>query len=208
VISKILAPQEVTLKSNVGKIVFTSRMTYQRFLMFAEIVMFLQSTSAVAVKSINQGLVMKLNKKVFFVAVLLGLSGGLIGTTLDYLFFHTVKDFWDLLIFDVPRHSLYFRSVILSLFIVFGIIMGNVVFRLEEALQNVKTLRGMLPICSNCKKIRDDEGYWQQIEEYVRVHSEADFTHGICNECVEKLYPEYYQQFAERMKEKDSSTDG
>ena len=176
--------------------------------MFAEIVMFLKSTSAVADKSMKQGPVMKLNKKVFFVAVLLGLSGGLIGTTLDYMFFHKVKDFWDLLIFDVPRHSLYFRSVILSLFIVFGLIMGNVVFRLEEALQNVKTLRGMLPICSNCKKIRDDEGYWQQIEEYVRVHSEADFTHGICNECVEKLYPEYYQLFAERMKEKDSAAGG
>ena len=147
---------------------------------------------------------MKLNKKVFFIAVVLGLSGGLIGTTLDNLLFHRDQDFIDLLIWDVPRHSLYFRAVILTLFIVFGLIMGNTVARLEEALQNIKTLTGLLPICANCKKIRDDEGYWQQIEEYVRVHSEADFTHGICNECVEKLYPEYYEKFEERMKENHS----
>ena len=49
-------------------------------------------------------------------------------------------------------------------------------------------MSGMLPICSSCKSIRDDEGYWQQIEEYIRDHSEADFTHGICNECVKELY--------------------
>ena len=147
---------------------------------------------------------MKLNRKVFLTAVLLGVSGGLIGTTLDYIFFHRVKDFFDLLIFDVPRHSLYFRSVILFLFVVFGLIMGNTVARLEEALQNVKTLKGLLPICSSCKKIRNDEGYWQQIEEYVRVHSDADFTHGICYECVETLYPEYYQKFEVRMKESEA----
>ena len=49
----------------------------------------------------------------------------------------------------------------------------------------------MLPICSSCKKIRDDKGYWNQIEEYIRDHSEAEFTHYICQECAEKLYPEF-----------------
>ena len=53
----------------------------------------------------------------------------------------------------------------------------------------IKTLRGLLPICSSCKKIRDDQGYWEQIETYVRDHSEADFTHSICPECIKKLYP-------------------
>jgi len=55
----------------------------------------------------------------------------------------------------------------------------------------VKTLRGLLPICANCKKIRDDRGYWNQIESYVREHSEAEFSHGICPECAAKLYPEF-----------------
>jgi DNA repair exonuclease SbcCD ATPase subunit len=64
---------------------------------------------------------------------------------------------------------------------------------LTKALDNIKTLRGLLPICAACKRIRNDEGYWQQVEDYVREHSEANFTHGICPECAQKLYPEYYQ---------------
>ncbi len=57
--------------------------------------------------------------------------------------------------------------------------------------KNVKTLQGLLPICSACKKIRDDAGYWKQIEEYISTHSEVDFTHSICPECIKKLYPKY-----------------
>jgi hypothetical protein len=55
-------------------------------------------------------------------------------------------------------------------------------------------LRGLLPICSSCKKIRNDQGYWEQIEVYIRDHSEADFSHGICPECAQKLYPELYKK--------------
>lgn len=62
---------------------------------------------------------------------------------------------------------------------------------LEEALAKVKLLSGFLPICCNCKKIRNDTGYWEQIEVYIREHSEAVFSHGICPECMYKLYPEY-----------------
>ncbi len=61
---------------------------------------------------------------------------------------------------------------------------------LRNALTQIKTLRGLLPICAACKKIRDDRGYWTQIEQYIRAHSEAEFTHGICPDCVKKLYPE------------------
>ncbi|MDY6857377.1 MAG: response regulator [Thermodesulfobacteriota bacterium] len=62
---------------------------------------------------------------------------------------------------------------------------------LKLALDEVKRLRGILPICANCKKIRDDQGYWQQIETYIREHSEADFSHGICPDCLKKLYPKF-----------------
>ena len=65
---------------------------------------------------------------------------------------------------------------------------------LERALTNVKQLSGMLPICASCKKIRNDKGYWEQIEIYVRDHSEAQFSHGICPECAKTLYPEYYDK--------------
>ena len=61
---------------------------------------------------------------------------------------------------------------------------------LQKTLSEVKTLRGFLPICSNCKKIRDDKGYWNQIELYIRDRSEAEFSHGICPECAKKLYPD------------------
>jgi PAS domain S-box-containing protein len=61
---------------------------------------------------------------------------------------------------------------------------------LQKALSEVKTLRGFLPICSYCKKIRDDKGYWSQIESYIHKHSDAEFSHGICPECVKKYYPD------------------
>ena len=63
--------------------------------------------------------------------------------------------------------------------------------RVEQATAHIKTLRGLLPICASCKKIRDDSGYWNQMETYIHDHSGADFSHSICPDCVEKLYPEY-----------------
>ena len=65
---------------------------------------------------------------------------------------------------------------------------------LEDALSQIKTLRGLLPICANCKKIRDDRGYWHQVEEYIRDHSLADFSHSICPDCFARLYPDYAQE--------------
>lgn len=61
---------------------------------------------------------------------------------------------------------------------------------LEAAMKRVKTLSGLLPICASCKKVRDDRGYWKQIESYIRDHSDATFSHGICPECARKLYPD------------------
>lgn len=65
--------------------------------------------------------------------------------------------------------------------------------KLQKALSEVKTLSGLLPICSSCKKIRDDKGYWRQIEAYIRDHSEAEFSHALCPECARKLYPDYQE---------------
>lgn len=63
--------------------------------------------------------------------------------------------------------------------------------RVEEEMAKAKILRGLLPICASCKKIRDDKGYWNQIESFIHTHSEAEFSHGICPECMVRLYPEY-----------------
>ncbi|MEA2039393.1 MAG: response regulator [Thermodesulfobacteriota bacterium] len=62
---------------------------------------------------------------------------------------------------------------------------------LKEALDTINTLHGILPICANCKKIRDDKGAWSQVEEYIGKHSDVQFSHGICPECAKKLYPEF-----------------
>lgn len=65
---------------------------------------------------------------------------------------------------------------------------------LENALSSVKTLKGLLPICANCKKIRNDSGYWEQIELYISEHTGADFSHSICPDCAAKLYPEFHNK--------------
>ena len=66
----------------------------------------------------------------------------------------------------------------------------RLIAELQEAVENVKTLSGLVPICSQCKKIRDDSGYWTQLEGYIQKHSDATFSHGICPECIEQYYPE------------------
>ncbi|MBU0496111.1 MAG: PAS domain-containing protein [Chloroflexi bacterium] len=69
---------------------------------------------------------------------------------------------------------------------------AQLIDELQAALINIKTLRGLLPICASCKKIRDDQGYWSQVEEYISKHTEAEFTHGICPECAQRLYPQSF----------------
>jgi PAS domain S-box-containing protein len=61
---------------------------------------------------------------------------------------------------------------------------------LQQAIQDIKTLSGIVPICAHCKKIRDDRGYWEQVEAYVGKHTEAEFSHGICPQCLDRFYPE------------------
>jgi len=86
---------------------------------------------------------------------------------------------------------------VLIIMIIWGIVLLNeikkrkkVIEDLKIALSEVKKLSGLLPICASCKKIRDDEGYWNQIEAYIKEHSEAEFSHSICPECAKELYPD------------------
>ena len=78
----------------------------------------------------------------------------------------------------------------------------KLILELHEALANVKKLSGMLPICASCKKIRDDKGYWTQVETYIRDRTEAEFTHGICPECAKKLYPDLCEEIYNKKEKK------
>jgi PAS domain S-box-containing protein len=69
--------------------------------------------------------------------------------------------------------------------------------KLQKAAANIKTLRGLLPICSHCKRIRDDRGKWHQLEDYIRDHTEAEFSHSLCPDCMQSLYPDLFQQQSE-----------
>jgi K+-sensing histidine kinase KdpD len=119
--------------------------------------------------------------------------------------------------FVQPRHSLYIAAVADRVNAVFFFFVGSLVLLLsrharlalareraahadlrrlfndlEAALAEVKTLTGLLPICAHCKKIRDDQGYWNQIEKYIMQHSDANFTHSVCPECSKEHYPSLY----------------
>ncbi len=81
-----------------------------------------------------------------------------------------------------------FIIVFAVLMFAFGIFSLRRWRELQKALASIKILQGLIPICASCKKIRNDKGYWEHLETYIHDHSEADFTHGICPECVKKLY--------------------
>src|SRR6056297_703144 len=76
--------------------------------------------------------------------------------------------------------------------------------KLRQALDEVKTLKGLLPICAKCKKVRDDEGYWQSVEKYISQKTEAKFTHSICPDCLKDLYPDYYNKKYGKDKKKET----
>lgn len=77
--------------------------------------------------------------------------------------------------------------------------MAEKVHQLQITLEHVKTLRGIIPICANCKKIRDDKGYWNQVEIYIREHSDAEFSHGLCPDCVQTMYPDFAEDVKKRV---------
>lgn len=99
---------------------------------------------------------------------------------------------------DVKPHQIDSRQVqaleALARTVVSELELRRTSMELREAAAKIKTLHGLLPICSYCKGVRNDEGYWQDVEAYVESHSDAHFTHGICPECLEKHYPELAQQ--------------
>jgi DNA-binding response OmpR family regulator len=73
-------------------------------------------------------------------------------------------------------------------------VLADKVQELAAALEQVKTLRGIVPICANCKNVRDDQGYWNRVETYMRDHTGAEFSHAVCPDCMDKLYPQLQEK--------------
>ena len=103
-----------------------------------------------------------------------------------------VLDFFNTSIFQAATIAVFFCGNIL---VMIGLIILNfqkVEFDLSIAMEEIKTLKGIIPICSYCKKIRDDEGFWNQVEAYVAKHTEAKFSHSICPKCMAEHHPEVF----------------
>ena len=139
---------------------------------------------------------MRPQDKVVVASLILGLTAWVVDSVLTYFFIHP-QPFWDLLITDVPRHDLYARSLVLVCFLVFGILVCRILAQQKQALEEIRVLRGILPICSYCKKIRSDRGYWQEVEAYIRERSDTEFSHGICPDCFAKLSPPLLESLAD-----------
>jgi len=136
-----------------------------------------------------------------------------------------------IILYDVTEHLSSFKKTLLIivgysalagllLFIFFSVYLGKLESQIVDyqnnlerivkdrtreltgALSEIKTLQGIIPICSNCKQIRDDEGIWSQIETYISDHSEAEFTHGYCPGCVKELYPEIHGRVMKKIEAK------
>ncbi len=71
---------------------------------------------------------------------------------------------------------------------------SQLILAYEDALNNIKTLKGLVPICASCKKIRDDKGFWNHLEVFIQQRTDAEFSHGICPDCAKKLYPEFVKE--------------
>lgn len=78
--------------------------------------------------------------------------------------------------------------------------------KLQKAMDDIRTLHGILPICANCKNIRDDQGYWKRVEVYISERTKAEFSHGLCPDCMKKLYSEYEEDTGNEPKDNDRGT--
>ena len=96
----------------------------------------------------------------------------------------------------------YWNAVVrLVYFLTFTFLLTSLREKLRQTRQEVKQLSSLLPICASCKKIRDEQGRWHQLESYISGHSDTDFSHGICPDCARKIYPEFSDELLKKWKQ-------
>ena len=181
--------------------------------------LFLMLTIYLFIKKISIVFPIAVSMAFFYImAVYLFVSGGAYGTGIFWLFVIPAVFFFFLglkygtalfllqyisiiILFIMSKAGyivLYYDDKTVLFFLIVSIFESIILFIYERILNDyisqIKVMRGLLPICANCKKIRDDKGYWKQVEVYIQEHSEADFTHSICPDCVKKLYPDIYNK--------------
>lgn len=180
---------------------------------------FLIITTYLFIKKISIFIPIALSMTSFYImAVYLFISGGASGTGIFWLFVIPVIFFFFLgirygsalfllqyvsviLLFFASKAgylAIYYDEKTILFFLIVSIFESIILFIheriLNDYLSQIRTMRGLIPICANCKNIRDDKGYWKQVEVYIHEHSEADFTHSICPDCAKKLYPDIYNK--------------
>jgi hypothetical protein len=183
---------------------------------------FLIITTYLFIKKISIFIPIALSMTSFYImAVYLFISGGASGTGIFWLFVIPVIFFFFLgirygsalfllqyvsviLLFFASKAgylAIYYDEKTILFFLIVSIFESIILFIHERILDNylsqIRTMRGLIPICASCKNIRDDKGYWKQVEVYIQEHSEADFTHSICPDCARKLYPDIFDKESE-----------
>ena len=142
-----------------------------------------------------------INHFLIWIGIMLGVAWWLFETTL-HLYVFKIGGFLTEL-FPSDSMEIWMRSAVATLLIGYGFFAqfafnrkkradlekGKLIGELQATITEIKTLRGLIPICARCKKIRDDEGFWQRFEKYIQDRSEAEFSHSICPDCAKELYP-------------------
>lgn len=142
----------------------------------------------------------QIDKQIIGLSLLFGFIVTFMDAIVDVHFFdgNTVMD----QVLRPEPFEIYIRGLIMAIFLLFGFIASDIITRLKQseaektktiqdlqkANEEIKILKGIIPICAACKKIRDDQGFWRQLESFIHAHSEAQFSHGICPDCMEELY--------------------
>ncbi len=135
---------------------------------------------------------LKASSSVIALSVLLGFLLGVTDIFIDVFVFHKGTVFHQFL--RPTAFEVYIRGFMMILSVAFGVVVSRIVVRLEMANEEIKLFKGILPVCSSCKKVRDEDNCWVSLETYVLDCGETKFSHGVCPDCQLKLYGKKYTE--------------
>lgn len=131
---------------------------------------------------------LKASTRILIASIITGICLCAVDAIIDVTFFSNESLLEELL--SPSLFEIYVRAAILTIMVANGLIASRIAARLENANEEIKVLRGIIPICSVCKNIRDDAGAWHNVADYMRAHSEAKFSHGYCSTCADEKIKE------------------